>query len=123
MEAAAMDAVVRFPVVMLQVHVGAGKLDEGFVIKILCPLRPQPDVLEDIVSLVIRLPVEELEIFQVAGVPRRAAFPSGHPRRNPFVFTHGVEESRNHRGRRADRAKNVAEWLGGGFGAAMMKTL
>ena len=53
-----MDAVVRFPVVMLQVHVGAGKLDEGFVIKILCPLRPQPDVLEDIVSLVIRLPVE-----------------------------------------------------------------
>ena len=48
-----MDAVVRFPVVMLQVHVGAGKLDEGFVIKIPLPFRPQPDVLENIVGFVI----------------------------------------------------------------------
>ena len=118
-----MDAVGRFAVVMLQVHVGAGKLDEGFVKDIPFAIRSQPDVLENIVGLVIGLPVEKPKIFQVAGVPGRLAFPSGHPRSNPFVFTHDVCRSRNHRVRGADRAKNVAERLGCSLGAAMMEAL
>jgi hypothetical protein len=123
LEAAAVDAVGRFAVVMLQVHVGAGKLDEGFVKDIPFAIRAQPDVLENIVGFVIRLPVEEPEIFEVAGVPGRIAIPSGHLCSNPLVFTHGVCGSTNHRVRGADRAKNITDRLGSGGGSAMMEVL
>ena len=123
LEAAAVDAVGRFAVVMLQVHVGAGKLDEGFVKDIPFAIRSQPDVLENIVGFVIGLPVEKPEIFEVAGVPGRIAVPSGHPRSNPLVFTHGVCRSTNHRVRGADRAKNITDRLGSGGGSAMMEVL
>jgi hypothetical protein len=56
-------------------------------------------------------------------VPGRIVVPSGHPLSNPLVFTHDVCRSRNHRVRGADRAKNVAERLGCGLGAAMMEAL
>jgi hypothetical protein len=105
LEAVAVDAVGRFAVVMLQVHVGAGKLDEGFVKDIPFAIRSQPDVLENVVGFVIGLPVEKPKIFEVAGVPGRIAVPSGHPRSNPLVFTHGVCRSTNHRVRGADRVK------------------
>ena len=118
-----MDAVGRFAVVMLQVHVAAGKLDEGFVKDIPFAFLSQPDVLKNIVGFVIGLPVEKPKIFQVAGVPGRIVVPSGHPLSNPLVFTHDVCRSRNHRVRGADRAKNVAERLGCGLGAAMMEAL
>ena len=123
MEAAPVDVVGRFAVVMLQVHVGAGKLDEGFVKDVPFAIRSQPDVLKNVVGFVIGLPVEKPEIFEVTGVPGRIAVPSAHSRSNPLVFTHGVYRPTNHRVREADRAKNITDRLGSGGGSAMMEVL
>jgi len=123
LQPASVDAVRRFAAVMLQMHVRTGELDEGLVEDILLAIRPEPDVLEDIVRGVVFLPVEEPEVFKVAGVPGRVASPSGHPRGNPLVFTHGVCGSTNHRVCGADRVKNVTDRLGCGGDSANMTVL
>ena len=65
-----MDAVRGFAVMMLQMDETAGELDEGFVKNIALALGIEPDVLEDIMGLVIFLRIEETEVFEVAGMPR-----------------------------------------------------
>lgn len=72
-QAASMDAMMRFAAVVLEVDVGAGELNEGFVVGVGCAGRSQPDVLEDIVGGVIFVRVEEVEVFHVAGVKSGAA--------------------------------------------------
>lgn len=90
LQAASMDAMMRFAAVVLEVDVGAGELNEGFVVGVGCAGRSQPDVLEDIVGGVIFVRVEEAKVFHVAGVKSGAAVGA---ERSDFlsnfcVFTH-----------------------------------
>jgi hypothetical protein len=60
------DAVGRLTVLMLQMHIPTRELDQRFVKKITLAPRPQPDVLEHIMRLVILLRIEQPEILEVA---------------------------------------------------------
>ena len=67
-EAPAVDAVCGLAMVVLQMHVAASELDEGFVEDMALALGIEPDVFEHVVGLVIFLHIEEAEVFEVAGV-------------------------------------------------------
>lgn len=89
-QAPPVDAVARGAVVVLQVHVASGELDESFVKNVPFPVRTEPDVLEDIVGLVVGLRVEEPEILDVARMPRARVVPTGEASGNGLVFAHRV---------------------------------
>jgi len=108
-EAVSVDAVRGFAVLVLQVDVGAGELDEGFVVSVESAVRAEPDVLQNVVGGVIFLRVEEAEILHVAGVPA-AAGESGNLRGDLFVFAHGARERKHRRGR-AHRGKTARAGL------------
>jgi hypothetical protein len=61
-EAASVDAVRWFAVMVLEMDKPAGELDERFVKGVMSAIRPEPDMLENVVRLVVALRVEEPEI-------------------------------------------------------------
>lgn len=114
-EAASVDAMGGFAMVVLQVDVGAGELDERFVVGVERSFRPEPDVLEDVVGGIVLLRVEEAEIFDVARMPTAVGGDSGEARGELFVFAHGVGPT-NHTGRGAHRAKTARAGLAARIG-------
>ena len=66
-EAGGVFGVAGVEVVLLQVDVGAGDLDEGFVEKGVAVVAAEPEVFEDIVGLVV---LGGVEAGEVAGVVR-----------------------------------------------------
>jgi hypothetical protein len=91
-QAASVDAVPWFAVMVLEVDEAAGELDEGFVENVLLAVGAKPDVFEDVVCGVVFARVEEAEVFQVAGVPRGGGVGgmSGEARGDLVVFAHGA---------------------------------
>ena len=114
-EAASVDTVRGFAMVVLQVDVGAGELDERFVVGVERSFRSEPDMLEDVVGGVVLLRVEEAEIFDVARMPTAVGGYSGEARGEFFVFAHGAGPT-NHTGRGADRAKAARAGLAARIG-------
>ena len=114
-EAASVDTMRGFAMVVLQVDVGAGELDERFVVGVERSFRSEPDVLEDIVGGVVLLRGEGAEIFDVARMPTAVGGYSGEARGEFFVFAHGAGPT-NHTGRGADRAKAARAGLAARIG-------
>jgi len=80
----------RTVVLLLQMDKGPCNLDQTFEIKMILVLLLQPEMLQDIVGLIIFLLIEALEIAHVAGVKRKrrpnAEF--GNKRGDTFAFFH-----------------------------------
>ena len=107
-EAASVDAVRGFAVMMLQMDEAAGELDEGFVKDVAFAVRTEPDVLEDVVRGVVAPRVEEPEVFEVARMPASARLEAGDLRGDLVVFAHGVLGQESTRRAAASAAKGGA---------------
>ena len=88
-EAASVDAVRGFAVMVLEMDEPAGELDERFVKDVMSAIRPEPDVLENVVGLVVALRVEEPEIPEVARMPAAGGLLPGDLCGDAVVFAHG----------------------------------
>ena len=73
---------------VLQMHVAAGELDERFVKDVALAARSEPDVLQDIMRLEILLFVEEAEVFEITRVESVRGRLCSHTRCNALVFSH-----------------------------------
>ena len=69
-EALAVDAMVRFAVMVLQMDEAAGELDECFVKDKVLAFGIEPDVLKNVVRGVVVLRVEKPEVFEITRMPR-----------------------------------------------------
>jgi hypothetical protein len=74
---------------VLQMDKSAGELDQRFVENVALTLRPEPDVLENIVRDIIFLRVEETEIFEVARMEAADGVHARHARGDALVLAHG----------------------------------